>query len=64
MGKRKSSSAPAKKIKSVLDKTFTCLFCHRDKGIECKLYALRPPSSHSKGIANVWLDHCIVAFVA
>ncbi|KAK6465671.1 transcription elongation factor 1 [Scheffersomyces coipomensis] len=37
MGKRKSSAKPQKKIKQVLDTTFTCLFCNHEKSVICTL---------------------------
>lgn len=37
MGKRKSSAKPQKKIKQVLDTTFTCLFCNHERSVICTL---------------------------
>ncbi|CAH2351212.1 transcription elongation factor 1 [[Candida] railenensis] len=37
MGKRKSSAKPQKKIKQVLDTTFSCLFCNHEKSVICTL---------------------------
>ncbi|KAK6205119.1 transcription elongation factor Elf1 like-domain-containing protein [Scheffersomyces amazonensis] len=38
MGKRKSSARkPVKKVKQVLDTTFTCLFCNHEKSVICTL---------------------------
>lgn len=39
MGKRKAArKAPPKAAKSILDKTFTCLFCNHENAIECKMH--------------------------
>ncbi|KAG8954599.1 hypothetical protein FRC04_011032 [Tulasnella sp. 424] len=38
MGKRKSSKKPqGPKKRAVLDTTFTCLYCHHENAITCKL---------------------------
>lgn len=37
MGKRKSSAKPQKKIKQVLETTFSCLFCNHEKSVICTL---------------------------
>ncbi|KIO26255.1 hypothetical protein M407DRAFT_202820 [Tulasnella calospora MUT 4182] len=38
MGKRKSSKKPqGPKRRAVLDTTFTCLYCHHENAITCKL---------------------------
>ncbi|EGF80287.1 hypothetical protein BATDEDRAFT_7246, partial [Batrachochytrium dendrobatidis JAM81] len=37
MGKRKSSKKPQAKIKMVLDKEFSCLFCNHEKTVTCKM---------------------------
>lgn len=37
MGKRKSSAKPVKKVKQVLDITFTCLFCNHERSVICTL---------------------------
>ncbi|KAI8925844.1 transcription elongation factor Elf1 like-domain-containing protein [Entophlyctis helioformis] len=37
MGKRKSSRKPVKKLKTTLDKEFSCLFCNHERTVTAKL---------------------------
>ncbi|KAL2913586.1 hypothetical protein HK105_206888 [Polyrhizophydium stewartii] len=37
MGKRKSARKPQKKIKTTLDKEFSCLFCNHENTVTAKL---------------------------
>ncbi|RKO91245.1 transcription elongation factor 1, partial [Blyttiomyces helicus] len=37
MGKRKSSRKPQKRVKEVLDKEFSCVFCNHEKSIAVKI---------------------------
>ncbi|KAG5366693.1 Transcription elongation factor 1 [Yarrowia sp. B02] len=57
MGKRKSSSAPAKKVKQTLATQFACLFCNHNDSVVCSM-------DKKMGIGNLSCKVCGQSFQA